>query len=90
MGALAGLPGTNGKPRDVEFFHSISRGMILLGRDKVATTSGNEGAINIWTDDEGKYRGCRMRYMQNMSDIISPTKSKLKQWLIDELPKIKA
>lgn len=88
MGALASLPGTNGEPRDVEFFHSISGGLRLLGRDRATTTSGDEGAINIWIDDDGAYRGCRMRYYQTMSEITTPTKAKLKKWLADELPKI--
>jgi hypothetical protein len=90
MSALVGLQGTNGKPREVEFFRSTSRALVLLSRDKATTTSGDEGAINIWIDDAGLYRGCRMRFMQTMAEIVTPTKAKVKRWLIDELPKIKS
>jgi hypothetical protein len=90
MGALTGLPGTNGKPRDVAFFRSVAGALNLLARDRATTTAGDEGAINIWLDDAGEYRGCRSRYMQTMAEIVVPTKAQLKRWLIDELPKIYA
>jgi len=88
MAGLAGLPKTNGRLITVEFFHSVNRAFLLLKRDGATTTAGNEGAINIWIDDDGAYRGCRMRYMQTMSDIVTPTKAKLKSWLVAELPKV--
>lgn len=90
MGQLASLSGTDGKPRDVEFFRSITRALFLLSRDKCATTAGDNGAINIWVDDDGRYRGCRMRWMITEAETIVDTKRKLKEWLTKEIPLIRA
>lgn len=59
---LVGLPDTKGviEADGVSSFAAVLR---ALRAGHAATTAGDDGAINIWRDDNGKLRGEVMRFM---------------------------
>lgn len=63
MPQLTDLPGTDGSPRDCALVRSVSGVRNALAKGIAVTVAGDNGAINIWKDDEGKYRCERMRFM---------------------------
>lgn len=49
---------------------------------RVATgAAGDNGAISVWIDDKGCYRGDMSRHMRTRSSVISETKRGLRMWL---------
>ena len=81
------LPGVTG---DVDYNHltSVSDGIRNLRKLRAMSTAGDDGAVTIWVDDEGVYRGARYVYCVEKSTIKTNTLRDLKTWLKSELPKI--
>lgn len=86
---LSGLTGVLRKEVKCEFFGSVTKGLQLLKKDKAATAAGDNGAINIYIDDEGVYRGYRYAYCSTKSFIVTMKINELAFWLKREFPKIK-
>lgn len=85
---LQGLNGVKKKLVKAEFFRSVSAGMRALIENRAATAAGSMGAINIYVDDSGYYRGVRYCFMQERGFITTRTRNSLKEWLKTELPLI--
>lgn len=86
---LKGLEGIKRKIVKAKEFNTVTSGMTALLTSRAATTADDNGAINIWIEDSGLYRGCRYKYLIEQSYVISDTKTKLKEWLTNELAKIR-
>lgn len=81
MPILAGLPGTDGGPRDAEMFSSASAALKILRKGLAATTAGDNGAINVYRDDSNKYRCEMMRHMVSMDAQQFTTQAEVREWL---------
>jgi hypothetical protein len=62
MPQLRNLPGIEAKHVDAEFFFSSDKVEGILNDGLAATTAGDNGAINVWKDDNGYIRCEIMRY----------------------------
>lgn len=86
---LSNLEGVERKLIKCEFFNSVTQCLRLLKRDKATTAADDRGAINVYIDDEGVYRGYRYYMMGQRSFIVTMSKKDLINWLKIELPKIR-
>lgn len=84
---LTGLPDTR-KIRKGEMFRTISQARKLLSKRIAATAASDNGAINIWDDKHGNWRGERQVFMCTRSRCEVKTLKELVAWLKIELPKI--
>ncbi len=48
---------------------------------KAATMAADNGAIAVWIDDSGRYRGEAMRYKVTLSSCAVRSQSALRVWL---------
>jgi hypothetical protein len=67
MGTLIGLPGISGKKLEAVFIdddYKNIRQIILDGN--AATDAGDNGAINIWKDDNGRIRCEALQYLRTV------------------------
>ena len=83
---LVGLEGKKEQNTEYLFFESEEEIQdILFVKNKAATTADNNGAINIWVDDEGYIRCESMRYLSSLEkkkySRISDVKKWAKKWL---------
>lgn len=84
---LIGLPDAR-KIRKAECFRSIAQCLRILRKGFAATTASDEGAINVWKDRHGRWRGERQRYMIKQSETTCTNLDLLRAWLKEQLPKI--
>lgn len=87
MVILSGLKDLDGEFEAI-YFKSVTDALRGLRKTRVKTASGNYGAIHIWLDDYGLYRGERMKDMLPRSKTVAKNQNQLKAWLRQELPKI--
>ena len=87
MPQLVGLPDTK-QARDAEFITSASQVPGVLRRGNAATAAGDTGAINVWVDDNRKYRCELTRYMVRCDSQTYTNLSDVKQWVRETLPAI--
>jgi hypothetical protein len=66
--ALKGLEGTSGEAVKAVFVTKVSKIEKALNEGKAVTCAGNNGALNIWKDDEGFIRCCFMRYQITLDE----------------------
>lgn len=87
MGVLKGLKGTTIAEMECEFFSKPSEIKKILESGKAVTTAKDNGAINIWKDDEGFIRCEAMRYYATLDEQrfakISEVKEWAKKWLLE-------
>jgi hypothetical protein len=88
MAKLIGLEGADGTARDCEFFSTPSRALKILRSGVAATAAADNGAINVWRDDDGMYRCERFRMMSRKAHASMKTQKEVVVWLKVELPKI--
>ena len=86
---LQGLDGVKKKVVKARFFRSVSQCITLLRTNRFLTAADDRGAINLYKDDEGNFRGQRCFMMGIRSEKISNTKKGIIDWLKVELPNIK-
>jgi hypothetical protein len=84
---MIGLENTKSE-LDVEFFSSTSEGIQMLGTLRAAIASGENGAVCIWIDDDGVYRGNRQYCCDTKAEFQSENIEELSAWLDENLPKI--
>lgn len=82
MAELKGLPGIKEASREAERIDKPADIEKILERGLAGTTAGDDGAINVWKDDEGNVRCERHRFLAvvdaqtftKMKDAIKWTK----------------
>ena len=84
---LVDLPGVDGD-LDYNSLTSVTQGIRELRKVRALSTASDGGAVTIWVDDKGCYRGNRHVHFREMSSIKTETLRDLKTWLKSELPKI--
>ena len=87
MPELRGLPDTAGT-KECEFFNSVSRARAILRKGLAATSAGDDGAINVWKDDNGKWQCEAMRYMVTQDSQTCDRVKDIEPWVRTWLKKI--
>jgi uncharacterized protein YllA (UPF0747 family) len=87
MPYLAGLPNTT-ENQDCEIVSTVTAAFNVLRQGTAASASGDNGAINLWYDDDGDLRGERMRFLITEDSQTFSTKKEARTWLKDALQKI--
>ena len=80
MGKLVGLEGTTETERDCLFIEKASEIEVVLRNGYAASSADDNGAINIWVDDEGKYRCVSMRWCVTQESRIYKKISSAINW----------
>ena len=87
MATLNGLKGTYIKEMEFEIFRKPSEISKILKKNKAAVAADDNGAINIWNDDEGFIRCESMRFCISLDvqkfSKIGDAKSWAEKWLIE-------
>jgi hypothetical protein len=89
MPVLTGLSGTDGKSRECVFVRSVPATLKVLRSGLAATAAGDNGAINVWRDDDGNYRCEFQRFMSVKDSQIFRHLVSVESWLKEWLEKIK-
>lgn len=76
---LTGLPDTAGEV-EANMVFSATRAIRALRAGRAATTAGDNGAINIWKDDKGRWRGEVMRFMVKIESRTFKTQAAIAPW----------
>lgn len=88
MGYLSGLKGTDGKNIDCIFIDKGADIESVLGDGLAATTAGDNGAMNVYKDNDGNIRCEIMRYMRTIEEKVFTTTEQAVEWVDEWLPKI--
>ena len=86
---LTGMPDFTGTVKCPERFTNAKEAIRGLKKARAKSIAGDLGAIILWYDDNGFYRGERDVYRVTASEIKVKTAKELLPWLREELPKIK-
>lgn len=89
MGQLSDLKGTNGESIDTLFVHAGFEIDIVLRNNMAVTAADNNGALNVWKDDEGNIRCEAMRYCRTLEEKTYKTVEQAIKWVDKWLEKIK-
>lgn len=88
MPQLVGLEGVRKKSLDARFFHKPSQASRLLRTHRALTAASDNGAINVWIDDAGRFRAAFYRHYQTLSSWRGKKKTRLTEWLNIWMPKM--
>lgn len=87
MPRLIGLKGITTKETECEWFSKPMQLKRILDSGKAATTAGDNGAINIWKDDEGFIRCEAQRWCRTINERkfskISEVRTWANEWLLN-------
>jgi len=80
-----GLTNTR-KVRRAEMFGSVAGALRILGKNLVATTANDNGALNVWKDRDGIYR-CKSYLHRNILESknysnLRLVRAWLKKWML--------
>ena len=85
---LRGLPGVKQVRTRAVFVTSVTMGMEFVREGLAITCSGDEGALNVWKDDDGTWRCERHRFKLVASEAKFKYIAAVAQWLKDNFPVI--
>jgi hypothetical protein len=85
---LTGLPGVSQKSIEAGGFRTVEGAMRVIRDNRAGTAAGHNGAINIWIDDAGNFRGAFMQFAIIKDWFEGTTKIGLRQWLKTWIPKM--
>ena len=66
---------------------SISGFMDALRNHRICSAAGDDGAVNVYRADDGTFRCSFCRYLNYVSNETFTTKSAVRKWLKEWLPK---
>ena len=82
-----GLSGTR-HLRHAEMFKTVAGAIRLLKKRIVATSAGDNGAVNVWNDKNGKYRCESYQYRSVLDSRVFSSFGGVRSWLKEWLKKI--
>jgi len=88
MPQLVGLEGVRKKALDARFFNKPVQASRFLRTHRALTAAGDNGAINVWIDDAGRYRATFYRHYATLSTWRGKQKTRLTEWLKAWMPKM--
>ena len=86
---LHDLEGIKKKKIACEFFRKPSQIKSILDSGKAATAADENGALNVWKDDDGFFRCTAMRRMMTIDEQRFSNLKDAKQWARKWLEEIK-
>lgn len=88
MGLFIGLNGVKGGELEGPLVGmTINRFKVALRESRVCSTAGDNGAVTVWQDDEGKWRCALTRYCVTIEETVVGTKAQIWTWLKEWMPK---
>lgn len=87
---LTGLEGVRRKSVRSVAVYSVSEAIDFLRDGRVITASGDDGAINVWKLDNGKWRCEFCRYRSTVASNDYQYLAAVAQWLKDQWPNMQA
>ncbi|TNH43797.1 hypothetical protein [Photorhabdus luminescens] len=72
---------------DTHYFDDIDDGLKILDKYSYAVSSGSDGSVDVWVDDDSKYRGEFSRFRTVISYIETRSSDELIIWLNEYLKK---
>lgn len=78
---LVGVRGTLKGP----IVQSKTRAAAGLRKFRIVSAAGDYGAVNLYKDDSGKYRGERCEFMRTAESRIFETKKAALPWFADQI-----
>lgn len=84
---LTGLPNTSPR-RKAAMFRTVNGALVILRKGLAGTAASDNGAINVWKDRRGRWRGARCVFLRDVSACECTSIVELAAWLKVELPKI--
>jgi len=88
MATLERLKGTDGRQINCLFIQIGSEIEVILRNSLAATSAGDNGALNVWKDDDGFIRCESMRYCRSIEEKIFKTIQPAIKWVDKWLPQI--
>lgn len=89
MSTLINLPGvTGGRIDNVPFFNSVSQAIRLLSTYRACTSAGDHGAVNVYRDDDLRFRCVFHRRCIELDQTIVTTKKDVRRWLAEWYPRV--
>lgn len=86
MPQLTDLPGVSKKVVDCSFFRTINQCFNGLRKFNAVTAAGDNGAINVWRDDAGKYRVAFYRRLCTVASETFDSQKQVRIWLQQWMP----
>jgi hypothetical protein len=80
MPDLVDLRGVAGGRREARIVRTPSAAIKALRAGLAATSAGDNGALNIWTDDTGAYRCESMKFMVTLESRVFNKQSSVVKW----------
>jgi len=77
---LVGLANT-AEIRECKIFRSPTACLNILRQGFAATAADDNGALNVWADNDGKYRVEAQRHYSTLDSRIYSTQLQLRRWL---------
>jgi len=85
---LTGLHGTSGRALEAVLFSHAESGVRLLEHHRAVSSVGPLGRVNVWRDDEGRFRCERMYFIHVRAATTFKTLPQVESWLRENLPLI--
>ncbi len=86
---FSGMPGVKRKTLRGPNIRSVYAANSALKKYRIISASGDNGAVNIYKDDDCKWRAVRFRYLSEQDAQTYKTKTEALAWLKTALLKIK-
>ncbi len=87
MATLINLAGTAATETNAVFISDANE-VDKLTPETALTAAGNNGAINVWIDDEGKFRCESMRFMVSLEEQTYSDRQSVRYWIAKWLVQI--
>jgi transcription termination factor Rho len=81
MPTLVRLEGVKAKETPAVYEKIVSKMIDHINSGVAVTLSGNNGALNIWKDDDGYLRGESMKYCITTDKQIFSTPEQMNKWV---------
>lgn len=81
------LPGVKGGELIGPMAKTVNGFMTALKSFRAVADAGDHGSVMVYIDDNGTYCGFFMKYHQTQASVACNTKSDMRKWLKEWLPK---
>lgn len=83
-----GMPDVRRRSLKGPMVSSVSGFLTALRKHRICSAAGDDGAVNVYRADDGTYRCSFCRYLAYLSNEKFTTKTAVRRWLKEWLPKM--